>query len=333
MNKEVVIWGKTLLSENFIYESLSRGFSLNLNEDETSISDNDIIFFFQNSLLNPQGWFDTKKLDELVELWGYSFENGISVQNKIFVICCDLNPGDTKKIHEILNPMNINVCFLPIHNTNINPPRIPIGTLNPWVVSEVSNYLNKIFFKDIHTFSMSSLSVELLNLGLSQTKLSKNLSLTNYKNTLTRESILDEYPLFESFLDYKPQIEYKEDVLRNKVLSKYIDLQGLPNNVAKNIVEEKQKNTEFVVNEFLKSETPKTTSIIVDGLCYSESTFVDYNKYQLIKELITLGYFIVVLEDEEFIRGKIPLEMSNDFGKNIKFYKKGSSVDGYLLPL
>ena len=48
MNKEVVIWGKTLLSEKFIYESLSRGFSLNLNEDETSISDNDIIFFFQN---------------------------------------------------------------------------------------------------------------------------------------------------------------------------------------------------------------------------------------------------------------------------------------------
>ena len=207
MNKEVVIWGKTLLSEKFIYESLSRGFSLNLNEDETSISDNDIILFFQNSLLNPQGWFDTKKLDELVELWGYSFETGISVQNKIFVICCDLNPGDTKRIHVVLNPMNINVCFLPIHNTNINPPRIPIGTLNPWVVSEVSNYLNKIFFKDIHTFSMSFLSVELLNLGLSQTKLSKNLSLTNYKNTLTRESILDEYPLFESFLNYKPQIE------------------------------------------------------------------------------------------------------------------------------
>jgi hypothetical protein len=77
MNKEVVIWGKTLLSENFIYESLSRGFSLNLNEDETSISDNDIIFFFQNSLLNPQGWFDTKKLDELVDIvlkMGYQFK-------------------------------------------------------------------------------------------------------------------------------------------------------------------------------------------------------------------------------------------------------------------
>jgi hypothetical protein len=27
------------------------------------------------------------------------------------------------------------------------------------------------------------------------------------------------------------------------------------------------------------------------------------------------------------------LEMSNDFGKNIKFYKKGSLVEGYLLPL
>ena len=330
---QIAIWGTNYLPKILVDTIQEKGYEINSVESEETVKNHDVIFFFQESNLTTEGLFDTTKLYEMVEMWGYCFENGISVENKTFILCCDLNPGDTKKIHEIMNPMNINVCYLPIHNTNLIPPRIPVGTLNPVVVSQISDLLNKTFFESVHVFSMTSLSVEILNLGLSQTKLSKNLSLINYKNTLSQSSVSDEYPLFESFLNYKPQIEYKEDVLRNKVLSKYIDLQGLPNNVAKNIVEEKQKNTEFVVHQFLKSETPKTTSIIVDGLCYSESTFVDYNKYQLIKELINLGYLIVVLEDEEFIRGKIPLEMSNDFGKKIKFYKKGSSVEGYLLPL
>lgn len=333
MNKEVVIWGDSALKGKYVFELLERGYTVNFHETESSIIENDIVLFFQDSILSSEGWFETKKLDEMVELWGYCFENGISVDNKIFVICCDVNPGQTKKIHEILNPMNINVCFLPIHNTNIMPPRIPIGTLNPWVVSQVSDFLNKFFFKNVHIYSMNSLSVELLNLGLSQEKLSKNLSLVNYKNTLIRSSVIEEYSLFESFLDHKPQVEYKEDVLRNEVLSKYIDLQKLPNNAAKNVVIEKQKNTDFVVEEFLKSETPKTTNIVIDGLCYSESNLVDYNRYQVIKEIISLGYSVIVLEKEEFIRGKNPLEMSNDFGKQIKFYKKGSSVQGYVLPL
>jgi len=330
---QIAVWGIDYLPKILVDIVGEKGLKIDSVESEETVKNHDVIFFFQESNLTTEGLFDTTKLYEMVEMWGYCFENGISVENKTFILCCDLNPGDTKKIHEILNPMNINVCYLPIHNTNLIPPRIPVGTLNPVVVSQVSDLLNKTFFQSVHVFSMTSLSVEILNLGLSQSKLSKNLSLINYRNTLIQSSISEEYSIFESFLDYKPQIEYKEDILRNEVLSKFIDLQRLPNNVSQRVMEERQKNTEFVVQTFLKSETPKSTRVILDGLCYSNSVLVDYNKYQVVKELVGLGYEIIVLETENFIRGKTPLEILNDLGQTVKFYKKGSEVQGYVLPL
>lgn len=330
---QIAVWGIDHLPKNLSDTVEGKGFEINSVESEETLKNHDVIFFFQESNLTTEGLFDTTKLYEMVEMWGYCFENGISVENKTFILCCDLNPGDTKKIHEILNPMNINVCYLPIHNTNLIPPRIPVGTLNPLVVSQVSDLLNKTFFQSVHVFSMTSLSVEILNLGLSQSKLSKNLSLINYKHTLIQSSVSDEYSLFESFLDYKPQIEYKEDIFRNEVLSKFIKLQRLPNNVSERVIEEQQKNVEFVVQSFLKSETPKSTNVILDGLCYSNSVLVDYNKYQVVKELVGLGYEIIIIETENFIKGKTPLEILNDLGQKVKFYKKGSEVQGYVLPL
>lgn len=330
---QIAVWGIDHLPKNLSDTVEEKGFEINSVESEETLKNHDVIFFFQESNLTTEGLFDTTKLYEMVEMWGYCFENGISVENKTFILCCDLNPGDTKKIHEILNPMNINVCYLPIHNTNLIPPRIPVGTLNPLVVSQVSDLLNKTFFQSVHVFSMTSLSVEILNLGLSQSKLSKNLSLINYKHTLIQSSVSDEYSLFESFLDYKPQIEYKEDIFRNEVLSKFIKLQRLPNNVSERVIEEQQKNVEFVVQSFLKSETPKSTNVILDGLCYSNSVLVDYNKYQVVKELVGLGYEIIIIETENFIKGKTPLEILNDLGQKVKFYKKGSEVQGYVLPL
>ena len=332
-NKDVIIWGNTSISEKYINSALKKNLTVNMGKDEDVIKDNHIFFYFQDSTLTSDGWFDTTKLFEMVELWGYCFEQGIPVTDKILVICCDTNPGISKRIHELLNPMNINVCFLPLHNINITPPRLPIGTLNSWVVSKVSYYLNQTFFDDVHLFEMTSTTAELISLGLSQTKLSNNLSLINYKNTLIRNSVVEEYPMMESFLNYKSQLEYKEDILRNQVLLKYINSKNIPNNVSQRVEDEKQKNLEFVIGEFLKSGTPIDTEVIVDGICYTNSTLVDYYKHRIIVELLTLGYKVIILESEDFIRSKVPQEMINDFGPNVKFYKKGSQTKGYVLPL
>jgi len=50
-------------------------------------------------------------------------------------------------------------------------------------------------------------------------------------------------------------------------------------------------------------------------------------------EIISLGYKVIIVESEDFIRGKTPKEMVNDFGDNVKFYNKGSKVQGYTIPL
>lgn len=333
LNRDVIIWGNTSISEKYIDSALKKNLTVNMGKDESIIDENQIFFYFQDSYLTSDGWFDTQKLFEIVELFGYCFENDISVTDKVLVICCDTNPGDTKRIHEILNPMNINVCFIPLHNTNIKPPQLPIGTLNPLVVSIISDYLNKTFFDNVHLYSMTSTTSEIINLGLSVTKLSNNLELINYKNILTRNSILEEYPLIESFLEHKTFLEYKEDILRNEVMSKYITTKNIPNNVAKRVEDEKRTNVQFIISEFIKSDISKDTEIIVEGICYPNSSFVDYNKHRIVMEIISLGYKVIIVESEDFIRGKTPKEMVNDFGDNVKFYNKGSKVQGYTIPL
>lgn len=333
MNKEVIIWGQTEQSKKLANIASQRGFAVNFAKNEDSINDNEIFFYFQESKLTSTGIFDTTELYEMVELWGYCFENNISVTDKILVICCDTNPGDTKQIHDILNPMNIHVCYLPLHNTNIDQTRTFIGTLNSWVVSKVSNYLNKVFYDSIHLFEMTSVTSEILNLGLSQTKLSQNLILENYKNILQKNTNIEEFPMIKLFLDLDKQNEFKEDILRNEVLIKYISSKDLPNNVAQRIDDEKQKNLNFIISEFSKLDLPKTTQIIIDGICFPNSTQVEYFRNRIITKIIELGYKVTIIESENFIKGKGPLEMVNDFGEKVTFYKKGNVPEGYLLPL
>ena len=332
-NKDVVIWGQTQQSKEYIQISVNKGYTVNVSQNEETIKDNDIVLYFQESSLTSKGFFDTTKLFEIVELWGYCFENGIPVTNKILVICCDTNPGDTKQIHEILNPMNINVCFLPLHNTNIERNRLFVGTLNNWVVSRLSSFLNEVFFDNIHLIEMTSTSSEVLNLGLSQSKLSQNLILENYKNILTKNSNIEELPLVEIFLNLKHQNEYLEDILRNEVLSNYILSKRLPNNVAKRVDDEKQKNVDFIISEFEKLELPTTTPIIIDGICFPNSNQVDYFRNRIITKILELNYQVTIVESESFIRGKGPKEMLNDFGDKVKFHKRGSTPTGYVLPL
>ena len=70
-NKEVIIWGSTPFSQKYLQTALKKGWNVNVAKDEHVIKDNHIFFYFQDSTLTSDGWFDTTKLFEMVDLWGY----------------------------------------------------------------------------------------------------------------------------------------------------------------------------------------------------------------------------------------------------------------------
>ena len=78
------------------------------------IKNSEVIFCCVDTNILPSNFLDIKNVMDVVEDFGISFENEIPLYDKMFVICSTLNPGDTKQITEILNPMNLTICYLPL---------------------------------------------------------------------------------------------------------------------------------------------------------------------------------------------------------------------------
>lgn len=300
------------------------------NFQEKFVGSHEIFLFFNKSHLTSENFFDTSNLDKLVDTWGYFFENEIDVSNKIFCICCDVNPGDTKKINEILNPMNIDVVYLPIHNSMIPENKIICGSLNSDVFHQITD-LFSVISKDVESYQTTSTSAELINLTLSQIKISQNIHLETVRSILSNFSEKDDYKIFQIFSPIKHEVEFFEDILRNRVLSSYLNGSTKLINSAKRNIEEKTSLEISFINQVIDLVPDKKTPIIVNKLCYPNSTNLHVGKYQIIKSLMEYGYKINVIEDLDFIKGPIPKEMINDFGSNLKFYPKNSKVDGILI--
>ena len=300
------------------------------NFDEKLVESHEMFFFFNKSVLTSENFFDTSNLDKLVNSWGYFFENEIDVSNKIFFICCDLNVGDTKKVHEILNPMNIDVVYLPIHNTMIPENKIICGSLNPQVFYQLTNLFSEMS-KDLESYQTTSTSAELINLSLSQIKIAQNIHLETVRSLFGNISQEDDYKIFEIFSPIKKESEFFEDILRNRVLSTYLNGQTKIINSAQRNIEEKTSLEISLVESVIDSFPDKMTPLVINKLCYPNSTNINVGKYRIVKSLIEHGYKINIIEHFDFIKGPIPKEMLNDFGNNIKFYPENSKVDGYLL--
>jgi hypothetical protein len=289
------------------------------------IGNSDVVFFFDDVVVLPNNTFDTKNLNSTIESWGYCFENEIDVSGKVFVIGCDLNIGQFKHINEILNPMNIEVVYLP-PTLGVMHGNIILGTLNPYVVSELTNLFLNMGIQNLSVTTMSSKSAEMVNL------LENNLRYLKHTYTKMIDELVEEKTeigLISKVLGVDSTFEDLNMKLKNDVLSSTINLQGNPINFGEEISNNLQNHTIFTLNNILDNNQDLSIPIVVDGITYfgSEST-IDSRKVYGVLELIKRGYTVYVLESENFLRDKkIILELTHDFGDKVKFYKKGTVLN------
>jgi hypothetical protein len=298
-------------------------------DDVEVIRNSDVVFFFDDVILLPNNSFDTKNLNQTIESWGYSFENEIDVSGKVFVIGCNLNIGQLKHIHEILNPMNIDVVYLPPTSDVLNG-NIILGTLDPYVVSDLTSLFIKIGVKNLSITMMSSNSAEIANL------LENNFCYLKHTFSKMIEELVEdktELGLISKFLGLGTTSETLDMKLKNDVLSSRIQYQGNPINFGEEISNNLQNHTIFTLNNILDDNQDLNTPILVDGITYFGSdTTVDSRKVYGVLELLKRGYTVHIFEDEKFLCDKkIISELSHDFGDKIKFYKKSSHLTGKLV--
>lgn len=316
-------------SNNSFIESITSDYYQNPDDVET-IRHSEIVFFFDDVMVLPNNTFDTKNLNTTIESWGYCFENEINVSGKIFVICSNLNPNEFQRINEILNPMNIEVVYLP-PTSEVNQGKIVLGTLNPLVISKLQNTLVDIGFKNLSITSMSPSSAEIVNL------LDNNLNyLKHTYNKMINEVLEDKGDggIINNFLRLGNPLETLEMKLKNDVLQSYIEKKSTPINFGGDINYNLDNHNIYVLNYILDTQKDLSVPLLVGGITYENSDVVDSRKMFVVLELIKRGYTVYVFEDDKFLKNKkIINELSHDFGDRVKFYRKGSDVVGQIVSL
>jgi hypothetical protein len=300
-------------------------------DDIVTIESSDIVFYFEDIKLLPNNTFDTKNLHNLVESWGYCFENEIPVHGKTFVIGCNVNKGEIQSIHEILNPMNIDIVYLP-PTKDVDDGKIILGTLNQFVLSKLSSVLGGMDIKNLSITNMSFSSSEITNLLDSNFRY---LKLTYKKMIEELCEKKDEINLIEKFINLEDVHEDMNMKLKNEVLSTFITVNESPINFPSDINNNLENDLIFNLNQTLDQNSDTSIPLIIDGVTYvNDPTNTNNRKIFGILQLLKQGYTIHILESEDFLKSKkMVSEFYHDYKEKVKFYKKGTVVDGVRVNL
>jgi nucleotide sugar dehydrogenase len=335
---------------NFLSEQQHEIYVSDVDGDNVDVIRNsDIIFCCVDTNILPSNFLDITNVMNVVEDFGVSFEDEIPLYNKTFVICSTLNPGDTKKIMEILNPMNLKVCYLPliVQSNNIlsslnNLKTIVVGSLDSEVINTITDIFQPSKNNKLNVISMTSKSAEIYRLAYSSF-LHTKINFANFLGELMLNyGTSDETKLLLKSLGYDNAISENNFNFgfgvggpwiptENRVLGQVSNDNRLEF-VLPFVNEDFNSNHhQFVKKHFISLNPDKTTPFVFTGIGYKDNSIdiTESPKFELVSDLLKDGYTVYIIESDEFIRNKkVVKELIFDFGEKVKFFKQGTSPKG-----
>ena len=335
---------------NFLSEQQHEIYVSDVDGDNVDVIRNsDIIFCCVDTNILPSNFLDITNVMNVVEDFGVSFEDEIPLYNKTFVICSTLNPGDTKKIMEILNPMNLKVCYLPliVQSNNIlsslnNLKTIVVGSLDSEVINTITDIFQPSKNNKLNVISMTSKSAEIYRLAYSSF-LHTKINFANFLGELMLNyGTSDETKLLLKSLGYDNAISENNFNFgfgvggpwiptENRVLGQVSNDNKLEFILPFVNEDFNSNHHQFVKKHFISLNPDKTTPFVFTGIGYKDNSIdiTESPKFELVSDLLKDGYTVYIIESEEFIRNKkVVKELIFDFGEKVKFFKQGTSPKG-----
>jgi UDP-glucose 6-dehydrogenase len=313
------------------------------------IKNSDVIFCCVDANILPSNFLDIKNVMNVVEDFGIAFESEIPLYNKIFVICSTLNPGDTKQISEILNPMNLSVCYLPlivesdnILSSLINLETMVVGSLDLQVINTITDIFQPKQNKNLNVISMTSKSAEIYKLAHSSF-IHNKINFANFLGELMLScGTSDETKLLLKSLGYNKSITNNNFNFgfgvggpwipsENRVLGQVSNNNKL-DFVLPFVNEDFNLNHhQFIKKHFISLNPDKTIPFVFTGIGYKDMSIdiTESPKFELVSDFLKEGYIVYIIESDEFIKNmKVVKELIFDFGEKVKFFKQGTSPKG-----
>jgi nucleotide sugar dehydrogenase len=315
------------------------------------IETSDIIFTFVATPSTTDGNYDTSAVFEVANDFFEASKLDISVFNKKFIVGCTTNPGDVEQIQNKLSMFSIQVAYNPefiaqgeivkgLEESDI----VLIGTEYNELANELIQIYEKIQTTPVHAHVMSPKAAEITKIGIN-CFLTTKISYANMMgDILTKSNLGDEINSVLSAIGGDSRVGKK--YMRygfgfggpclprdNRALGHYASELGMKLNLPLTVDDFNKEHAEFVKNFFIKQNPDKTIPFVMNYITYKRGTDIleESQQFKLCLDLLEEGYYVNVIEIDSVV--KQLSELSEEFEGRLKFYKQGTTPEGFVINL
>jgi UDPglucose 6-dehydrogenase len=314
------------------------------------IKQSDIIFTFAETRPSVDDSFDTSKVFDVIKHFFSATSLDIPLYDKKFVVCSTTNPGDTEQIQKRLSMFNIEVAYNPpivTHGNLVNNYRnsdvIIIGSDYDKVKEDLTLLYHQINKESVNFYFMTIKSAEVTKIGIDGFLATKMTYANIISNLMEKMGIGDEINLVLESMGGDSRIgkKYLKNTCgfggalipkSNRALVKYLKDLGLNNTLPSSVNTDNDYQIQLLKSKYIQLNPDKTIPFVFDSLgCINDGLFDESQEIKLCIDLLTEGYTIYTYYD-----GKIPselLKLSESYENRLKFFKPGTSPEGYKIKL
>ena len=315
------------------------------------IENSDVIFTFVATPSTPDGSYDSSAVFEVANDFFEASKLEISIFNKKFVVGCTTNPGDVEQIQNKLSMFSIQVAYNPefiaqgeivkgIEESDI----VLIGTEYNELANELIQIYEKIQITPVNAHIMSPKAAEITKIGIN-CFLTTKISYANMMgDILTKSNLGNEINSVLSAIGGDTRVGKKYMKYGfgfggpclprdNRALGHYANELGMKLNLPLTVDDFNKEHAEFVKNFFIKQNPDKTIPFVMNYITYKRGTDIleESQQFKLCLDLLEEGYYVNVIEIDAVI--KQLSELSEKFDGRLKFYKPGTSPEGFIINL
>lgn len=315
------------------------------------IENSDIIFTFVATPSTTDGSYDTSAVFEVANDFFKSSKLDIPVFNKKFIIGCTTNPGDVDQIQNKLSMFSIQVAYNPefiaqgeivkgLEQSDI----VLIGTEYQELSNELIQIYNRIQTTPVHAHVMSPKAAEITKIGIN-CFLTTKISYANMMgDILTKSNLGNEIDSVLNAVGGDSRVGKKYMKYGfgfggpclprdNRALGHYANELGLKLNLPLTVDEFNKEHAEFIKNFFIGQNPDKAIPFVMNYVTYKRGTDIleESQQFKLCLDLLEEGYYVNVIEIEPVI--KQLSDLSEQFNNRLKFYKPGTSPEGFVINL
>lgn len=315
------------------------------------IENSDIIFTFVATPSTIDGNYDTTAVFEVANDFFEASKLDIPVFNKKFIVGCTTNPGDVEQIQNKLSMFSIQVAYNPefiaqgeivkgLEQSDI----VLIGTEYQELANELIQIYNKIQTTTVNAHVMSPKAAEITKIGIN-CFLTTKISYANMmgdilmKSNLSNEidSVLNavggDSRVGKKYMKYGFGFGGPCLPRDNRALGHYANDLGLKLNLPLTVDEFNKEHAEFIKNFYISQNPDKSIPFVMNYVTYKRGTDIleESQQFKLCLDLLEEGYYVNVIEIDPVI--KQLSDLSEKYNNRLKFYKPGTTPEGYQINL